>query len=85
MYKILLLIIPLLFGCIRKYECDVGTISPDGEFQSIGGSEGSVASSTPDWWDFRYTKEDAKENCESAYNDSDNTGTYFHCLCEKAN
>ena len=81
--KKLLLIIPLLFGCTRKYECDVGTISPDGEFQSIGGYEGSVSSSTPDWWDFGYNTEDAKENCETSYNDGKTAK--FHCICKRSN
>ena len=84
--KKLLFIIPLLFGCARKYECDVGSIHPDtGKFHSLFGAEESMASTTRDWWDFRYTKEEAKENCEAAYNDSDNTGTYFHCICERSN
>ena len=34
--KKLLLIIPLLTGCAREYECDVGTMDDDGEFHSIG-------------------------------------------------
>ena len=74
--KKLLLIIPLLFGCARKYECDVGTIHPDtGEFHSTG----AHGSTTTDWWDFRYTKEDAKEDCEAVYNDG--YSVEIHCRC----
>ena len=37
-----------------------------------------------DWPD---GEKEAKERCEAAYNDSnsDSTGIYFHCICEKAN
>ena len=80
-----------LFGCTRKYECDVGTINPETrEFHSIGGAEGTLSSSTGD---FLYTREEAEETCEASYNDSRSTGSKsdsssiaaFQCTCERAN
>ena len=77
---VLLIVVLILTGCTRKYECDVGTIHPGtGEFHSIGVD----ASTTRDWGDFRYTKEDAKENCEASYNDGKTAE--FHCICERSN
>ena len=41
--KKILFIIPLLVGCAREYECDVGTIDPDtGEFHSFSGSDSNT-------------------------------------------
>ena len=94
---ILLIVVLILTGCTRKYECDVGTINADGEFQSLHGGEKAMGSSTPDWWDFRYTTEDAKENCEAAYNPDATVelttdvgfisfeNVYLHCICERVN
>ena len=81
----LLLFVLLIVGCAREYECDVGSIDDDGEFYSIAGPGTDTqlqASTTLDWPD---GEKEAKERCEAAYNDIDSTGTYFHCICEKAN
>ena len=83
MKKLILLSILLIVGCTRKYECDVGTIDDDGEFQSLHGGEESGASTTPDWWDFSFDHEDAEEMCEETYNDGKTAE--FHCICERAN
>ena len=95
-----LIILLLIVGCAREYECDVGTIDDDGEFHSIGvggpGIDSGIgASITVDWPDGEM---DAKEQCEETYNDTlgptliiiiqayrDDPETYFHYLCEKEN
>ena len=81
MKKLLLLSILLIVGCAREYDCDIGTIDDDGEFHSIGDTY-FQSSMMVDWPD---GEKEAKERCEAANNDIDSTGTYFHCICEKAN
>ena len=84
--KKLLSIIPLLIGCAREYDCDVGTIDNDGEFHSIGGpgtpgdgsAEISILSTvTVDWPDGR---KEAEEVCEASFNSANR-----HCICERTN
>ena len=86
MYKKLLFIIPLLIGCAREYECDVGTLDVDGEFHSIGGAgipgddsaEISILSTvTVDWPDGR---KEAEEVCAASFNSVNR-----HCICERTN
>ena len=86
--KKLLLIIPLLFGCAREYECDVGYIDADGEFHSIGGPGTDTqfqASATLDWPD---GEKEAEERCENTYNEiatEEEVTRNIICRCEKAN
>ena len=80
----MLFIIPLLTGCAREYECDVGTIDANGEFHiiNIGGSDTNPEKlfyakvSVDEYWPYGGEKE-AKERCEATYND-----TLDHTLIE---
>ena len=92
--SILLIVVLILTGCTRKYECCIGTINADGEFQNQHAEEDCGGySTTPDWWDFSFDHEEAEEVCEQRanekYNDSssfsDGETTDFHCRCERAN
>ena len=92
--KKLLLIILLLTGCAREYECAVGTYSDDGEFNSLGGfgdilnedstnletSSQKEFSATLDWPD---GPKEARQQCEATYNDGETEK--FHCICEESN
>ena len=87
--KKILFIIPLLVGCAREYECDVGTINPDtGEFHSFSGSDSNTqleASATLDWPD---GEKEAEERCENTYNEvatEEEVTRNIVCRCEKAN
>ena len=86
--KKLLLIILLLAGCAREYECDVGYIDADGEFHSIGGPGTDTqfqASATLDWPD---GEKEAEERCENTYNEiatEEEVTRNIICRCEKAN
>ena len=95
LFIILLIVVLILTGCARKYECDVGTIDDDGKFQNIDGWEG-LYSTTSDWWDFGFDNEDAQKNCEAHalptnYNDSDSTALHvddspvLKCACKRLN
>ena len=93
--KKLLLIIPLLAGCTREYECVAETIDADtGEFHSIGspgdGSVGTsfVATVTVDWPD---GEKEAEAECDEMYNNDPmlvlppDWIDRYSCTCEKDN
>ena len=94
MYKILLLIIPLLFGCAREFTCDAG---PPCELDTSEISEGPVFTALGTDCDIRITVDwpdggkEAEAQCDEMYNNDPmavpppdwidlNT-----CTCEKDN
>ena len=82
-----LIILLLIVGCAREYECDAGTIdAKTGEYNSIGApGDGSVGTSfiatvTVDWPD---GEKEAEEACDEMYNNDPSTG--LSCTCVKDN
>ena len=88
--KMLLLIIPLLFGCAREYTCSPQWRNTEtGEISSTCEMEQSCINYTVDW---PKSKKEANNQCDAAfegqvsYNElGEYTGTFLGCTCEKAN
>ncbi len=81
--KILLLIIPLLFGCTREYTCDAGPpcesdIETEGNIDIVLGTDCDIRI-TIDW---PGGVKKAEEICNESYN---NDSSYNSCTCEKDN
>ena len=83
--KMLLLIIPLLFGCTREFTCDAGPPceAPDEETEGtidiMLGTDCDIRI-TVDWPD---GKKEAEEICDESYNNDPSTG--LSCTCKKDN
>ena len=86
--KILLLIIPLLFGCAREFTCDAGPpCVSDIETEGVDvvlGTDCDIRI-TVDWPD---GKKEAEEICDESFNNDVeplSTGYTQSCTCEKDN
>ena len=82
--KILLLIIPLLFGCAREFTCDAGEIclpsDVETEYTYATGTECSDIRITVDWPD---GEKEAEEICDESYTIG-REGSKSSCSCSKA-
>ena len=85
---LLLIIIPLLFGCAREYRCDAGPpcesdIETEGVFVVLGTVCDAII--TVDWPD---GKKEAAEICDESFNNDVEVFTPGYtqsCTCEKDN
>ena len=88
--KMLLFIIPLLFGCAREYRCDAGppceldTSEIPDDLTTVT-NLGTICDAiiTVEWLDGEM---EAEAECDEMYNDAPTTGERtWSCTCEKDN